>query len=76
VLQRISSETGGTFFEVSKKLTIDQIYAQIAEELRNQYSLGYTPSPSDSSSSYHKIQVTLKNKDLTVVAREGYYSAQ
>ena len=43
VLQRISSETGGRFFEVSKKLTIDQIYAQIEEELRNQYSLGYTP---------------------------------
>jgi hypothetical protein len=30
-------------FEVSKKETVDKIYAQIEEELRNQYSLGYTP---------------------------------
>jgi hypothetical protein len=74
-LQRLSSETGGSFFEVSKKLTIDQIYAQIEEQLRNQYSLGYTPTPADSNSSYHKIHVTLKDKDLTVIAREGYYSA-
>ena len=43
VLQRISQETGGRFFEVSKKEPIDQIYDSIAEELRNQYSLGYTP---------------------------------
>ncbi len=75
MLQQISAETGGSFFEVSKKLTIDQIYAQIEEELRNQYSIGYTPSPADSSGVYHKIRVTLKDKDLTIVAREGYYSA-
>jgi Mg-chelatase subunit ChlD len=74
-LQRLSLETGGSFFEVSKKLTIDQIYGQIEEQLRNQYSLGYTPTPANSNSSFHKIHVTLKDKDLTVVAREGYYSA-
>lgn len=75
ILQRISSETGGRFFEVSKKLPIDQIYSQIEEELRNQYSLAFTPSPADSSGSYHKIRLTVKDKDLTVVAREGYYAS-
>ena len=45
ILERISRETGGRLFEVSKKQPIDQIYAAIAEELRNQYSLGYTPDP-------------------------------
>ena len=43
VLERISNETGGRLFEVSKKESVDQIYSQIQEELRNQYSLGYTP---------------------------------
>ena len=47
VLERISKETGGRFFEVSKKQSIDQIYASIEEELRNQYSLGYTPDKAD-----------------------------
>jgi VWFA-related protein len=73
-MQQLASETGGRFFEVSKKLPIDQIYAQIEEELRNQYSLAFTPAPADSSGRYHKIHVTLKDKDLTVAAREGYYA--
>src|SRR5271168_1119574 len=37
VLEQISRETGGRFFEVSKKQSIDQIYAASDEELRNQY---------------------------------------
>ena len=76
ILQRISTETGGRYFEVSKKLPIDQIYAQIEEELRNQYSLAFTPTPADSSGMYHKIRLTVKDKDLTVVTREGYYAAR
>jgi len=72
ILQRISDETGGSYFEVTSKMTIDKIYDQIEEELRNQYSLGYTPE--QSSGGYHKIAVTVKRKNLTVRARDGYYT--
>jgi VWFA-related protein len=74
ILERISKETGGQLFEVKKKLSIEQIYAQIEEELRNQYSLGYTPDRPDADSTYHLIHVTVNQKDLIVQAREGYYS--
>ena len=40
VLERISRETGGRLFQVSKKEPVNKIYSQIQEELRNQYSLG------------------------------------
>jgi VWFA-related protein len=73
VLERISRETGGRMFEVTKKEPIDQIYKTISEELRNQYSLGYTPGP-DVTSGYHKIHLTVKQKDMTVQARDGYYA--
>jgi VWFA-related protein len=73
ILQQLSKETGGRFFEVTKKETIDQIYAEIDEELRNQYALGYTPSKSDADVGYHKIQLTTKQKDATVQTREGFY---
>jgi len=74
ILERISKETGGRLFEVSKKEPIDQIYSQISEELPNQYNLGYTPDRAAShASSYHKIQVAAKPKDLIVQARDGYY---
>lgn len=74
VLERISKETGGRLFEVSKKEPIDKIYASVAEELRTQYSLGYTPDKSNTESGYRKITLTAKQKDLRVQTREGYYA--
>src|ERR1700723_1364181 len=74
VLERISKETGGQLFEVKKKLPIEEIYEQIEEELRNQYSLAYTPDRPGDDSTYHLIHVTVNQKDLIVQAREGYYS--
>jgi VWFA-related protein len=74
VLERLSRETGGRMFEVSKKQTVDQIYQQIQDELRNQYNLGYTPDRAGDGSEYHKIHVVTKQKDLVVQARDGYYS--
>src|SRR5271165_3534897 len=74
VLQQISRETGGRFFEVTKKQPINQIYTEIEEELRNQYSLGYTPEKTLAGVGYHKINLTTTNKDLIVQTREGYYA--
>jgi VWFA-related protein len=74
ILDRISKETGGRMFEVTKKQAVDQIYAQIEQELRDQYILGYVPDKSQTDANYHKIHVTAKQKDLTVQARDGYYS--
>ena len=73
VLDRISRETGGRLFEVSKKHPIEEIYGDIAEELRNQYVLGYTPAP-DAGLGYHKIHVVVKQKEMIVQARDGYYA--
>jgi VWFA-related protein len=73
VLDQMSKETGGRMFEVSKKQSVDDIYAQIEEELRNQYSLGYTPEGADADAGYHTIQLTTKQKDLAVQARTGVY---
>jgi len=75
ILQRIAQETGGRFFEVTKKDTVDDVYASIAEELRTQFILGYTP-PKDQSSGYHSIHLTTKNKDQAVQTRAGYFTGQ
>jgi VWFA-related protein len=74
VLRQISTETGGAYFEVSKKKPVDRIYAEIEEELRNQYSLGYTSDRADTESGYRKIALAVKQKGLTVQARDGYYA--
>ncbi len=74
VLERISRETGGRFFEVTKKQSIDDIYTAINDELRSQYSIGYKPEPADAGPGYHKIQLSTDRKDLAVQTREGYYA--
>jgi VWFA-related protein len=73
VLEQVSRQTGGRFFEVSKKQPIDKVYEAIQEDLRNQYSIGYTPDrPADGA--YRTIHLTARQKGLVVVTREGYYS--
>jgi len=76
VLQRMSKETGGRFFEVSKKQPISEIYKQIEDELRNQYNLGFTPDKANATPGYHKITLATNNKDLIVQTREGYYAGE
>jgi VWFA-related protein len=74
ILERISRETGGRFFEVSKKESVGEIYTSIVEELRTQYSMGYTPDKDSAASGYHHVTLAAKRKDLTVQTREGYYA--
>jgi VWFA-related protein len=76
ILEQISKETGGQLFKASKKETLDKIYAEIDEDLRNQYSLAYTPDKGNTLG-YHKIHLVVgKQKDLVIQARDGYYFGQ
>jgi VWFA-related protein len=72
-MQRLSLETGGRFFEVSKDRSIESIYSQIEEELRNQYSFGYTSDHHGDDKLYRKIKLTTKRPGLIVQTRAGYY---
>jgi VWFA-related protein len=77
ILERMTSETGGRVFEVSKKQTIADIYKQIAEELRAQYRLGFTPDKETASEGYHQIELTApKDKNLFIQTRDGYYTGK
>ncbi len=73
VMERLARETGGGYFAVSEENPIDKIYARIEEELRNQYSIGYTPNRTDGDKKFRKITLTPKRADLVVRTREGYY---
>ena len=75
VLEQISRETGGRLFEVSKKQPLAKVYDEIDEDLRHQYSLGYSPDRTDTAGAYHRIRLTTKQKGLIVQTREGYYGA-
>ncbi len=73
-MERLAKETGGGFFVVSKKLTIDQIYRVIEEELRSQYNLGFVSDQPVRVSEFRKLQLTADRKDLVVEARDKYWA--
>jgi len=77
VLDRLSKETGGRMFVVSNKNNVTQIYAQIQDELRNQYNIGYSPDRAAGDlADYRHITLAAKDKDYKVQAREGYYASR
>jgi hypothetical protein len=83
LLERMCGETGGRVFEVSKKLSVEQIYAQIADELRTQYLVGFMPDVAGAKSGYHQLDLRMtgsygeqqKDRKIDVQARDGYYMA-
>jgi VWFA-related protein len=74
IMERIATRTGGRYFEAKKKDNLEEIYGQIAEELRGQYLLTYTPDVVDNEGGFHKIALKANKDDLQVVTREGYYA--
>jgi VWFA-related protein len=74
VMEQIARETGGRFFEVSHSKPVEKIFAAIEEDLRNQYSIGYTPD-ANAVCGYRRINLTTKQKGLIVQTREGYYGS-
>ena len=74
-LAEISHQTGGRLLSVSKKRTLEQVFASIEEELRSMYSLGYTPEHETDKTTYHKIHLTTKEKGMAVQTRDGYYAS-
>jgi VWFA-related protein len=71
-LQTISQVTGGSYFELSRKKGLEQIYADIEEELRSRYILSYTPE-TDVREGYRRIKVKVNRKGLVANGRDGYY---
>lgn len=74
VLQKLSRPTGGRSFRVSGKLTLEQVFDAIREEMRSQYAIGYRP-PSPADGRFHRLEVKTTKPGLTVQAREGYYAS-
>jgi VWFA-related protein len=74
ILQHMSNETGGGYFEVSKKQNIDQIFDAIQDELRSQYSLGYVSDKPPTTGEFRKIQLKVGTPGLVVQARNRYWA--
>jgi VWFA-related protein len=74
VAKRLTDETGGRMIVVRSEKNLEAAFDQISEELRSQYTIGYTPTNKKHDGSYRKIKVEMKDKDYSVLTRRGYYA--
>jgi VWFA-related protein len=77
ILYRYTAETGGDYYAEGSVNGIERSYAKIAEEARDQYTLGYLTSESFYDDKFRPIDVRVDRPNVTVIAKRGYYpSAQ
>lgn len=74
VARKLTDDTGGRMIVVRSEKNLEQAFDQISEELRSQYTVGYTPTNKKHDGTYRKIKVEMKNKDYSVLTRRGYYA--
>ena len=72
-LRRLSDETGGGFFMLKKKDELGPTFTRIAQELHNQYVMGFTPETLDNK--IHKLEVRVKRPGMTARARKSYVAS-
>ena len=73
-MKKLGGETGGRVIEVGNKTEkLKQAFNQIAQELRSQYNIGYTPSNPKLDGTFRRIEIRSK-KGYKVQARSGYYA--
>lgn len=75
-LTLLSSETGGMAFFPKSIDQVDEIAAEVARDIRSQYTLGYHSTKPTSVPGFRRVEVTAEEKGLgklTVRTRTGYY---
>ncbi len=73
-LSKYAHDTGGDVYYGLKSRAMEELYARVTEEARNQYTLAYAPSGTDRGAEHHSIEVRVRRQGLTILAREGYYA--
>jgi VWFA-related protein len=73
-MKELASNTGGRVIEVSNKPEkLRKAFDEISNELRSQYSVGYTPSNPKLDGTFRRVEVRTK-EGLKIQTRSGYYA--
>ncbi len=75
-LRKLAYETGGRVLYPNTFGQLDNIYAQVDEELRNQYTLGYISTNPAKDGTYRRIEVKVDASEAVVSSRPGYYAVK
>ena len=73
-LKKLAEETGGGYFLLKKTDELGSTFTRVAQELRSQYTLGFTPQVLDGK--VHKLEVKVKKPGMNTRARRSYVASK
>jgi Ca-activated chloride channel family protein len=73
-LRKLAYETGGRVLYPNTFGQLDNIYAEVDDELRNQYTIGYVSNNQVKDGGYRRIRVAVNAPEASVSARPGYFA--
>ncbi len=72
-MRQLAEATGGRLFRTESIRDLEEVYGQIARELRSVYTLGYYPSNQKFDGEWRRIRVKVSGEGRHVRTRPGYY---
>lgn len=72
-MRDLAQKTGGRYYQLQSILDLGKTFGLVADELRQQYSLGYYPKKRPEASQRRQIKVKVRLPNLVVRARDSYF---
>ena len=73
-LQQLSEVTGGRMYKPASFANLERIYSEVAEDLRSQYSIYYSPTNKTRDGRFRRVRVEMANPTLRARTRIGYFA--
>ena len=74
VMRQLAQETGGRAFFPAKIDDLNGVYAEIADELASQYTLGYSSKNAKRDGAFRRIVVQIDRPNVSSRTKRGYYA--
>ncbi|MEO7971133.1 MAG: VWA domain-containing protein [bacterium] len=75
-LEQLTAATGGRLYKPASFRDLEKTYAEVADELRHQYALYYSPLNPKKDGQFRRVRVETSNPTYQVTARIGYFSGK
>jgi VWFA-related protein len=75
-LEQLTAATGGRLYKPATFRDLEKTYAEVADELRHQYALYYSPLNAKKDGQFRRVRVETSNPSHKVTARIGYFSGK
>ena len=73
-LDQIAKATGGRLYTPQSFEDLTAVYAEVADELRHQYAVYYTPLNKTRDGGFRRVRVRMSNGSYSAATRVGYFA--